>query len=57
MRRPRCGALNRVFLRLIACTPLCRLVMHATYSTISKNIHQVNQLKKTSTIVIIIFFN
>ncbi|MFS8000588.1 hypothetical protein Hanom_Chr12g01180181 [Helianthus anomalus] len=46
MCRPRCGALNRIFLTLITCTHLFRLVIHATYNTISKKIHRVNQLKK-----------
>ncbi|MFS7945743.1 hypothetical protein Hanom_Chr06g00527761 [Helianthus anomalus] len=55
MCRPRCGALNRVFLRLI--TSLCRLVIHVTYNTLSKKIHQVNQLNKNSTIVMIKKFN
>ncbi|MFS8008192.1 putative mitochondria fission 1 protein [Helianthus anomalus] len=36
MRRPRFGALNRIFLILKTCTSLCRLVIHATYNTIIK---------------------
>ncbi|KAJ0520429.1 hypothetical protein HanIR_Chr10g0459271 [Helianthus annuus] len=53
MRRPRCGALNRIFLSLITCTLLFRLLIHATYNMMSKKkIHRFNQLNQNTTIVL-----